>query len=331
MKRITDSNGKYISSNSYIKMEVIFDTQLNSGFVKNITSLKNIHTNQDISLQEFMDKLIEHEEKFNKQSHRSNRYGVVFTILLDKKRPDKELKKLSKLIAERYDNLPYYSFYTTQGKKGHYLVIYFCERHYFPKGFKQTYETDIYVDKDTRRPVKIGAPNSIKLYSKGQVMNNPKTLYFSNKKQYFSFAHHKSFNAAILDFKNWFITTLENTFNAVIDNSITLTKYAVKKASFYCRENVEYWNKIIRHMEDYINNVYIGMYHLKLFNEDNERKLFNILDKYRNILKKREFNYQTKGKKKIKLFIDFNDISSASHLLSKCEEDTNNLLLEMMN
>ena len=329
MKQFKDLAGNTISNDMYVKLDTIHKPRV---FVKETNELDFVCSNTSLTFSDFMNKLILHERKHNqtKNKNYNYRYGVVLTILLDEYHSKNDLIKLSQHVAENYDNLPFFSFYKKQGD-GHYLVIYFSERHFYQEGIPPIYMKDVYRDKITGRLCSSDTPTAVLVHKKGDIKENAPLIYFSFKVDTFKFNGKKHFNSYILKLRDWFIDLFNRLFSMMIEETITFGKYVLNSLSNTQKQGASIWNKTIKELEKFFADIYEGMILMKLVDEKSMRIFLEYYRKYLSIIKRRSFRlYSSSGNRYFKVPVDFYDTTACDDLISICKKDVHTALGKIM-
>lgn len=327
MKQFKDLNDFTVTNTMYANFVVVYDPQ---ELFTMVSPLQAVTTNMNVSLEEFMDELVKYEEEncIYKNKGTRFRYGAIVTIMVNQNNTSEQLVKLSNKIAEYYGDLPYYSFYQRQGK-GHYLVMYFSERYYYPEGVKQTFQHDIYKDKVTGKICNKDNPNALLIHYKGEEKENSQLQYFSFKVDTFKSITKKSYLRKIYFLKDYLVDVFSEIFQMIIEEAITFGKYVIKNLNIFERKGASIWNNTIREVEDSFNRAYVELKEMKLVNETTMTKFLNLFRKYKTILKNRSF--KVSGVNRIfKLPISFTDTNTTSEFVDKCESDICEFMQEAM-
>lgn len=276
----------HYNNNTYIHMEIVKKQQT----LKNIASTKILVTNISIPLTKFFSALINHEKKFNtsKQRGLKIRYGVVLTFLLPHELSKSTISELSNNIISTYDNLPFVSWISKQGK-GKYLNLYICERHFFPEGV--VYETiaknNRYRNKLTGQICSCNSTDKENLqliYSAGEIISS-ETVYFSTKKDFFKFVSDKHFNRIMSIAKNKWINLLQKHAKCKVEKAITFHKLVRRNFQPKYMNNVILINKTIDFLEKNFNDALYAMIYCDCYSKKTELKMLELYNKYNDFIK----------------------------------------------
>lgn len=282
----------YFNNNAYIRMDIVKKQQA----LKSIASVKVLDTNIPVPLNKFFSALINHEKAFNTSKKRGLkiRYGVILTFLLPHELSKATISKLSNNIVSTYDNLPFVSWISKQGK-GKYLNLYICERHFFPDG--SVHETIAKNDRYRNRLTgQICSCDSIDkeflqlVYSAGEVISS-EVVYFSTKKDYFKFASEKHFNKFISVAKNKWIDLLQKHAKCKAEKAITFHKLARRNFKPKYMNNVILINKTINFIEKGFNDALYAMIYCDCYSKKAELKMLELYNKYNDFIKSEGCTY----------------------------------------
>ena len=277
------SNGKRTIqktlSNSYIGMERVHKPSALSNVFENESILTNI---DDITT--FKEDLVKHERKTSSNNGK-HIYGVVLSFLLDKEHSKDELTTLIKEINKRYEDLPFYAYKSHQGK-GHYLIIYYCERYYFPDGKKidVVAAKDIYRDQHSK---KYCSPDNDK--AKGDVIKSKK-IKFSNKTSFFRFKEYE-FTKTWNEFRLWFVQLLHDLFDMQIEDGVSFPQFVIHKTKKKNRPAARFWNSTFKRMNEFMNDGICALSSNNRLTDRLNNDLSAIIGSYLDKIKKREFEY----------------------------------------
>ena len=303
-------NRRFIS-NSYVEYKPMHS-------VDEILALQKysfISSNQSIGIADFTKTLEQHEQMFNPAFHKNSqvRYGVTLKFLLDKPYSSADLALVSNEIIKRYKNLPYFSYCFQEGK-GTYLLLYICERFFFPDGKKilQYAKKDRYRDKTTGRIARYSeenADNLVLVFRKGDVTKSD-LVYFSSKETFFQFATTDVFEVTMNNLKKAFIALLEKLFSVETEEGYSLPTYALRKIGSYGRKKMALeWNNCIKTVSEKINNAIYALKITDCWDKSAQKLIYRLYDHYVEIIKTKHFVYDRWS---------FNiDFDAASHITVK--------------
>ena len=285
MRRYTETN-----SNAYVELKVMHSS-------KEIEDLVNSHsflyTNQAIELADFLHALDDYEAEVrtSKGIDTDMRYGVIFTFLLDKDYDNDALVELSKVLIAKYEDLPAYA-YTYKLGKGHYLEIYFSERHYYPDGKKVKIfaNCDRYQNEKTGKICKSTDEDAILIKKKGSYIRTD-TIIFSKKVRFFKFQSPKAFEAAMNKLKNDFMNMLEEYCNAKIEYGVSFKRIVKRGYIGAERKKIEVWNNTFARMETVFNDAIKVLKELGCYEKSEKKKVFSFFFKYYQRIYRKKFKY----------------------------------------
>lgn len=270
----------------YIRLDIIYG-------LKDLRKTgKRICTNQTVPFTRFFKDLMDHEAQTNTSGMK--RYGVTLTIMLDKRRSKEEMIKITEKFAQHFNNLPYYAYSKKIGK-GNFLVIYFCERHYFPEGkeWPVLATSDRYMNQKTGRMCSKDDPEAKLLYKKGQPTRKKVFSKFSNKELFFKYANKDEFKYQMGKLKMFTVSVLAKECDADIPRDLSIKKYNVKKRRMrFQKRNAAVWNRAIAKMENMLADALNGMKLTKTYTDENIAILKNLRDQYQEILNNQSFKYK---------------------------------------
>ena len=316
MKEYTLSNKKKtFNSNCYINLT----------YVKSFEQLKNVASNELIStnindIKQFCCDLgvFESETANGKRKDSSTNYGILLTFLLENEQNKEDLKALTNEIVEKYNNLPYMAYETQRGK-GNYLVIYLCERFYYPMGkvIEKVAEQDSYKDSITGKVCKKDSKNAVVWHKKGDIIST-KIQKFTSKTRIFRYANQSQFKAFIIELKKFFIDLCARLLKTVKSVGITFKKYVKCILSKNQKGVAKLWNDTLKALEEIFDknmNIINNVYDQREQEYINAKKdLDNLFIKYNNLMHQNKQFYDDKTKfyipvkyKKVKFNIDFNE------------------------
>ena len=286
-------------SDSYISLERIKKPSSFSAVFDNKCILTNI---KDINI--FKEDL----HKFEKKTSSNNGkhiYGVVLSFLLDKEHSNEDLVTLTKEISKRYEDLPFFAYKIHQGK-GTYLNVYFCERVYYPDGYKTEVrcKKDIYKNKETKKYCNPDDENACLFKKKGEVLKT-KRVKFSSKKDCFRFKDH-TFTKIWTEFRLWFMQLLYELFDMPIEDGISFPQFVVHKQRKSIRPIARSWNETLRKMSWVTNEVIKGLMIEGPCKEEPINQLYQLIGTYYEVIKKGEIEFEAYKGKMIKTYISYN-------------------------
>lgn len=315
---------------------------MNLTYIKSFKHLENVASNQLIStniadIEAFCTDLalFESESANGKRKDLTTNYGILLTFLLEKKQETQDLIALTDEIVKRYENLPYMAYETQRGK-GNYLVIYLCERFYYPMGkvIEKVAEQDSYKDSITGKVCKKDSKNAVVWHKKGDIIST-KIQKFTSKTRIFRYANQSQFKAFIIELKKFFIDLCARLLKTVKSIGITFKKYVLCILTKEQKGVARLWHNALYHMEDKLNKAIEIISNIYDEREEEYIKakvdLDNLFIKYNGLMHHNKQYYDDKTKfyipvryKKVKFKIDFNEAYGS-------QKDGTQLLIDKFN
>lgn len=226
----------------------------------------------DIKSNEFLEKYLDNEQrnkkrKFitleNKKTYKS-RNGIMFTFLIprdfviEKEKINRVLKKMMNFIIDKEKGLVY--CWTVKKKKVGYnkfiylLVVWCCDREYYPHKETIKYKKDIYYSSVTNTFCKADDPNAKLIHKKGEVKAEKDMLFKTRKSRLFCFANTQAFISFVNTVKDYYISLLETVYQTKIHNGIIFRRKNLKKAySRFIRRIMLANNRCRKYIQDKLN------------------------------------------------------------------------------
>jgi len=251
------------------------------------------------------------------------RYGMIFHVLLPEEvstnllRLKKLTTRLMDFIVDKEKGLKY-CWKIKKIKIGfnkfmYMLVIWCCDREYYPHTEILKYKRDGWINPCTKSFAKKGDENAILLYQKGQIKGTKEMLFKARKTRLFSFGSIEAFSHYIETLKNYYLMLLEEVMGLKVHKGILFRRHNLRKAyNRYIRRIMMANNRARKYVQNKLNhllatlkckfgsppwevmklhekNISIEEYTLPAMIQTAFEKL---VDKYRNIFKADSFYYQ---------------------------------------
>lgn len=317
-------NNQLVNTNQYTRLEAIYSIQA-IALDEDFSIFNYVGTNLDITMPDFLNRLVDYEEENNIAIHKTNakvRYGIKLKILLDKQYNTDELMKLATSLMQEYNNLPFYAFTSTVGK-ANFLCLYICERHFYKDGLMMPViaTSTKYRNKKTGRLCKASDENAICVCQKGDIISY-KMTYFSIKETFFKFADEAVFNVFMRNIKALIIKLINKLFNVFVKEGFSFRKFSVDKQTTPFRKyKAKLWNNTFDIASEKINKALLGLDYL--FDEyiENEeylkakKELVSLFDAWNDINGTGSLTIHSASNEKYGISLNYRNIEVMKHIM----------------
>lgn len=220
-------------------------------------SFIELHSNQDISLLDFTDKLVEHDKREKKILFISLEIMLPLRNIASKKSRIKfvdEFMKLNKQISK----LPYFSFSHKRGKAT-YIYIIICDRFYYPDGLTEKCKCKHDIYRNSRGQLCKSTDVGAILTQNAGDSKKDKIVYFSDKKNYFRFVSIDLKKKYVEELKLKSLIAMKNCGEKIV-YEIILKRYSHDTCKTkWAHKNIKLANKYIKKIESELNEFYVGL------------------------------------------------------------------------